>query len=311
MKFLKPVPVREIARDTLSEIIGDPDASVTGLNEIHNVSLGDITFVDHEKYYDFVLSSPATFIFINKKVEAPAGKTLLYTSDPFAAYNDLAQKHHPILHSQTTIAESALIGDGTIIYPTAFIGEKVKIGKNCIIYPNVSVYAYTEIGDNVIIQSNSAIGSDAFYYKGRGTHYDKMHTAGRVVLHDNVEIGSGCTIDAGVSADTVIGRGTKLDSQVHIGHDVVIGEHCILCAQVGIAGNVQVGNYVTMYGKSSLSKNITVGDRAVLLGSTASAKSLEGGKTYLGTPADEVHRASRQFAIVRMLPDLWEKLRML
>ena len=311
MKFLKPVPVREIARDTLSEIIGDPDASVTGLNEIHNVSPGDITFVDHEKYYAFVLASSASFVFINKKIEAPVGKTLLYTSDPFTAYNNLAKKHHPILHSGSTIAESAKIGEGTVIYPTAFIGEKVKIGKNCIIYPNVSIYAYTEIGDNVIIQSNSTIGADAFYYKGRGTHYEKMHTAGRVVLHDNVEIGSGCTVDAGVSADTEIGQGTKLDSQVHIGHDVVIGQHCILCAQVGIAGNVQVGNYVTMYGKSSLSKNITVGDRAVLLGSTASAKSLEGGKTYLGTPADEVHRASRQFAIVRMLPDLWEKLRML
>ena len=129
------------------------------------------------------------------------------------------------------------------------------------------------------------------------------------MIRDHAEIGSGCTIDAGVSADTVIGRGTKLDSQVHVGHDSTIGDHCIICAQVGIAGNVHIGNFVTLYGKSALSKNISVGDRAVLLGSSASAKSLEGGKTYLGTPAEEVHRAARQFAIIKKLPDMWEKLR--
>jgi UDP-3-O-[3-hydroxymyristoyl] glucosamine N-acyltransferase len=217
----------------------------------------------------------------------------------------------PTLYSKASLARSARIGEGTVIYPNAFVGENVVIGNNCIIYPNVTIYAYSVLGDNVIIHGNSTIGGDAFYYKGRGTHYDKMHTAGRVVIQDNVEIGSGCTIDAGVSADTVIGKGTKLDSQVHVGHDSTIGENCIICAQVGIAGNVRIGNFVTMYGKSALSKNISVGDRAVLLGSSASAKSLEGGKTYLGTPADEVHRAARQFAIIKMLPDLWTKLKTL
>ena len=311
MKFTKPIPVRDIALQTGSEIIGSADGAVLGINEIHNVATGDITFVDHEKYYNFVLASAATFIFINKKIDAPAGKTLLYHADPFTAYNNFAISHHPTLHSSAPVAQSAVIGEGTVIYPTAFVGENVTIGRNCIIYPNVSIYAHTVIGDNVIIHGNSIIGADAFYYKGRSTHYDKMHTIGRTVIHDDVEVGSGCTIDAGVSADTVVGKGTKMDSQVHIGHDATIGMHCILCAQVGIAGNVRIGNHVTLYGKSALSKNISVGDRAVLLGSSASAKSLEAGKTYLGTPADEVHRASRQFAIIKMLPDLWEKLRKL
>lgn len=311
MKFPKPISLREIAIQTGAEIIGDVTAIATGMNEIHNVAAGDITFVDHEKYYNFVLTSPATFIFINKRMDPPAGKTLLYTPDPFRAYNDLAIMQRPLLYSGATIAASAHIGEGTVIYPNAYIGEYVSIGRDCIIYPNVTIYAHTAIGDRVTIHGNSTIGADAFYYKGRGTHYDKMHTVGRTVIHDDAEIGSGCTIDAGVSADTVIGKGTKLDSQVHIGHDSTVGMHCILCAQVGIAGNVRVGNFVTMYGKSALSKNISVGDRAVLLGSSASAKSLEGGKTYLGTPAEEVHRASRQFAIVKMLPDMWEKLRKL
>lgn len=311
MRFPKPISVREIATQTGAEIIGDATGAVEGMNEIHNVAPGDITFVDHEKYYNFVLASEATYIFINKKLDAPAGKTLLYTADPFRAYNDLAMAQRPLLHSGASIAPSARIGEGTMIYPHAYIGEQVTIGRNCIIYPNVTIYPYSVIGDNVIIHGNSTIGADAFYYKGRGSHYDKMHTVGRAVIHDDVEIGSGCTIDAGVSADTVVGKGTKLDSQVHIGHDATVGMHCILCAQVGIAGNVRVGNHVTLYGKAALSKNISVGDRAILLGSSASAKSLEGGKTYLGTPAEEVHRASRQFAIIKMLPDMWEKLRKL
>lgn len=311
MKFTQPIPVRDLALQTNSEIIGYADGTVTGLNEIHNVVEGDVTFVDHEKYYSLALSSAATFIFINKKIEAPAGKTLLYNTDPFSAYNDLAKAKQPALYSGSSVAASAIIGEGTIIHPNAYVGENVTIGKNCIIYPNATIYPYSILGNNVIIHGNTTIGGDAFYYKGRGSHFDKMHTAGRVVIHDNVEIGSGCTIDAGVSADTVIGKGTKLDSQVHVGHDSTIGENCIICAQVGIAGNVRIGNFVTMYGKSALSKNISVGDRAVLMGSSASAKSLEAGKTYLGTPADEIHRASRQFAIIKMLPDLWDKLKKL
>lgn len=311
MEFRRPIAVRDIAHHAQAEIIGDASGMVTGMNEIHNVAPGDITFVDHEKYYKLVLASAASFIFINRKVDAPTGKTLLYTSDPFRAYNDLAIAQRPLLHTGASIAASAQIGEGSVIYPNAYVGEHVVIGSDCIIYPNVTIYAHSVIGDRVIIHGNSTIGGDAFYYKGRGTHYDKMHTVGRAVIHDDVEIGSGCTIDAGVSADTVVGKGTKLDSQVHIGHDSTIGMNCILCAQVGIAGNVRVGNNVTLYGKSALSKNISVGDRAVLLGSSASAKSLEGDKTYLGTPAEEVHRASRQFAIIKMLPDMWQKLRQL
>jgi UDP-3-O-[3-hydroxymyristoyl] glucosamine N-acyltransferase len=309
MRFDRPIAVRDIAQQYNCELIGDDAALATGLNEIHNVTVGDLTFVDHEKYYDFTLRSAATVILINKRIDAPTGKVLLYHTDPFVVYNMLARQYHPLLPSTQAIAPSAQIGAGTTIYPTAHIGEGVTIGRDCIIYPHVTIYPYTQIGDGVIIHANTTIGADAFYYKGRGTHYDKMHTAGRVIIADRVEIGSGCTIDAGVSADTQIGTGTKLDSQVHIGHDTVIGEHCIICAQVGIAGNVQVGNWVTLYGKAALSKNITIGDRAILLGNTATAKSLAGGKTYLGSPADEMRTTAREWAIVKRLPEIWDKLR--
>ena len=309
MKLNQTVTAKEIAALTKSELIGNESLRVYGLNEIHNVEEGDITFVDHEKYYDFTLKSKATFIIINKKLEAPEGKVLFYHPQPFVAYNLLAQKFKPELHSEKNIAASAKIGEGTFIYPNAFVGAEVSIGRNCIVHPNATIYAYTQIGDNVIIHANTTIGSDAFYYKRQKTHYDKMHTAGRVVIADDVEIGAGSTIDAGVSSDTVIGKGTKLDSQVHIGHDVKIGEHCILAAQVGIAGNTKIGNRVTLYGKVAVNKNITIGDDTIVMATSAVPNNLEGGKTYIGYPAVEARAFAKQVAVIKKLPELWEKLK--
>ncbi|MCW5906478.1 MAG: UDP-3-O-(3-hydroxymyristoyl)glucosamine N-acyltransferase [Chitinophagales bacterium] len=310
MKFKEPVTARQISEWINAEIIGDKNALVTGLNEIHNVEQGDITFVDHEKYYDFTLKSAAAFIIINKKVEAPEGKVLLFHPNPFEAYNLLAKKFQPEVRSATNVAASANIGEGTFIYPTAFVGEQVTIGKNCVIHPNATIYAYTQIGDNVIIHANTTIGSDAFYYKRQSDkHYDKMHTAGRVVIANDVEIGAGCTIDAGVSSDTFIGRGTKIDDQVHVGHDVKIGEDCILAGQVGIAGNTKIGNRVTLYGKVAVNKNIEIGDDAVVMATSAVPNNLEGGKTYIGYPAVEARAFARQVAVIKRLPELWEKLK--
>lgn len=311
MKFKEPISVKQLAELTNSEIIGNTSATVTGLNEIHNVEPGDITFVDHEKYYDFTLKSNATFIIINKKINAPEGKVLLYNTNPFQAYNFLAEKFKPVVKSTKNVDETAVIGEGSFIYPNAFVGAHVKVGKNCIIYPNATIYNYCELGDNVIVHANTTIGSDAFYYKRQATGYDKMHSAGRVVIADDVEIGAGSTIDGGVSSDTFIGKGTKLDSQVHIGHDVRIGEHCIIAAQVGIAGNSRIGNWVTLYGKVAVNKNIEIGDKAVVMATTAVPKSLEGGKTYIGYPAVEARTFAKQVALIKMLPDIWEKVKKL
>jgi UDP-3-O-[3-hydroxymyristoyl] glucosamine N-acyltransferase len=309
VKFKHSISVKEIALWTKAEIAGDENALVLGLNEIHNVEEGDLTFVDHEKYYDFTLRSKASFVIINKKMDALEGKILLYHENPFAAYNFLAEKFKPQLRNEKSIGVTAVIGEGTFIYPTAFVGEHVTIGSNCIIHPNATIYSYSKIGNNVIVHANSTIGSDAFYYKRQNTHYDKMHSAGKVVIGDDVEIGSGCTIDAGVSSDTVIGKGTKLDSQVHIGHDVKIGEHCILAAQVGIAGNTKIGNRVTLYGKVAVNKNIEIGDDAIVMAMSAVPNNLEGGKTYIGYPAVEARTFAKQVAIIKRLPELWEKLK--
>jgi UDP-3-O-[3-hydroxymyristoyl] glucosamine N-acyltransferase len=309
MKFNTPVSLGVLARMTGSRIIGDDEALVTGINEIHKVTAGDITFVDHPKYYDKALNSAATFIIINKDVTPPPGKGLLFNDDPFSAYVRIVKEYRKFTPATHVISKSSSAGEGTVIQPGTFIGENVRIGKNCLIHSNVSIYDYSEIGDNVVIHSNTVIGSDAFYFKRRETGYDKMVSCGRVIIHDRVEIGAGCTIDKGVSGDTVIGEGTKIDNQVHIGHDTVIGKNCLFAAQVGIAGVVTIEDDVILWGQVGVQKDLTIGKGAVVLGQSGIPKSLEGGKTYFGSPVQEARDKMRELALVKQLPELLELLK--
>lgn len=310
MKLNKPLEVAEVATMvSAKKIIGPKNGLVTGINEIHKVNPGDLTYVDFHKYYDFALSSPASFILIDKEVDCPDGKTLILSDDPFAAYNSLTQRFRPFKAASQSISSSAKIGEGTIVQPNVFIGNHVKIGRNCIIHPNVTIYDYSEIGDNVIIHSNTSIGCDAFYYKGRPDQYEKMHTVGRAIIEDGVEIGACCAISSGVSGDTIIGAGSKLDNHIHIGHGAVLGKKCLLAAHTAIAGKTIIGNNVIIYGKVGISKDLRIGDNAVILASSNVDKNLEGGKTYFGSPAIDARQKWKEMAIMRMLPDMWDKLK--
>ncbi len=162
MKFEPAVQLKDLASLTGSRIIGNEGDMVTGINEIHMVSGGDITFVDHPKYYEKALTSAATFVIINKEVTCPAGKSLLFSEDPFRDYVKIIQHFRPFKKADKAIAGTAEIGAGTIIQPNVFIGNEVKIGKNCVIHSGVSIYDHCILGDDVIIHSNTVIGSDAF-----------------------------------------------------------------------------------------------------------------------------------------------------
>jgi UDP-3-O-[3-hydroxymyristoyl] glucosamine N-acyltransferase len=309
MKFPSPVSLSELAEMTGTRILGKPERKVTGINEIHKVEAGDITFVDHPKYYDKALSSAADFIIINKEVPVPAGKALLFSEEPFDAYIAIVKQFRQFTAASKHVSSNAVIGNGTIIQPGVFIGENVSIGQNCIIHANVSIYDYTQIGDNVVIHSGTVIGSDAFYFKKRANQYDKMISCGRVIIHDNVEIGAGCTIDKGVSGDTIIGKGSKMDNQVHVGHDTVIGKNCLFAAQVGIAGVVTIEDDVILWGQVGVQKDLTIGKGAVVLGQSGIPKSLEGGKTYFGSPTQEAREKMKELALVKQLPQIIEKLK--
>ena len=308
MIFDKSYTLKEISAIINADFDGDSNFQIKGLNEIHRVVKGDITFVDHPKYYDKALNSNATTIIINKRVERPAGKALIFSDDPFRDYVKLVNTYSPFVKSDKLISDSAVIGEGTIVQPGTFIGNNVKIGKNCIIHSNVSIYDNTLIGDNVIIHSNTVLGADAFYFKRRADFYDKMYSCGRVVIEDNVEIGSCCTIDKGVSSDTIIGKGTKMDNHIQIGHDTVIGKNCLFASHVGIAGVVNIEDDVILWGQVGVQKDLTIGKGAVVLGQSGISKSLKGGITYFGSPAREARVKMKEIAMIHNLPDIIKKL---
>jgi UDP-3-O-[3-hydroxymyristoyl] glucosamine N-acyltransferase len=309
MKFPKTHSLKEIAQIIGSEFVGDENFPVQGMNEIHVVEPGDIVFVDHPKYYDKALQSAATIVLINKQVDCPDGKALLISDDPFRDFNKLTNHFRPFTFSNASISISAQIGEGTIIQPNCFIGNNVKIGKNCLIHTNVSIYDYCRIGDNVVIQAGTILGADAFYYKKRPEGFDQLLSGGSVVIEDNVGIGALCTIDRGVTGDTTIGAGTKIDNQVHVGHDTVIGKKCLIAAQTGIAGCVVIEDEVTLWGQVGTTSGITIGSKAVIMGQTGVTKSVDGGKTYFGTPIEESREKLKQLANIKRIPEIIEKLK--
>ncbi|MGV3459082.1 MAG: UDP-3-O-(3-hydroxymyristoyl)glucosamine N-acyltransferase [Flavobacterium sp.] len=309
MKFPKVYPLSEIAEIIGCEYVGDASFPVEGMNEIHVVTPGDIVFVDHPKYYDKALQSAATVVLINKQVECPDGKALLISDDPFRDFNKLSRYFRPFQSSNVSIAASAEIGEGTVIQPNAFIGNNVKIGKDCLIHSNVAIYDNTIIGDNVIIHAGTVLGGDAFYYKKRTEGFDQLLSGGRVVIEDNVGIGALCTIDKGVTGDTTIGEGSKLDNQVHVGHDTIIGKKCLIAAQTGIAGCVVIEDEVTLWGQVGTTSGITIGSKAIVMAQSGVSKSLKGGKVYFGYPVEESREMLKQLASLRRLPEILEKLK--
>jgi len=309
MDLKKAIQVKDLLEIIDVEIIGNDESMISGINEIHKVRVGDLTFVDHPKYYEKVLESEASIILINsKEVENPHKKTLLFSKDPFVDYNKLVVHYRPKYQPSIAI-ESTQIDSSSQIYPNCFIGPDVKIGKNCIIHPNVSIYNKVEIGDNVIIHSNTTIGSDAFYFQKREDGYHKLEPCGSVIIMDDVELGSGCTIDRGVSGATIIGTGSKLDNQIHVGHGCVLGERCLIAAQVGIAGKTRIGNDVTIWGQAGLNKDLDIGDGVTILAKTGVGKSLKAGKTVFGTPAADARTKMKEIALIKQLPAIWLKFR--
>lgn len=309
MKFPSPQTLSGIAGLTGARMIGDPEFPVSGINEIHMVEPGDLTFVDHPKYYSKALNSAATVILINKEVECPAGKALLVHDKPFDAYVSLVTHFRPFEPCRSMISPSAEIGSNTVVQPGAFIGNHVKIGSNCIIHANVSIYDHCIIGNDVIIHSGTVIGGDAYYFQRRPEGWKKLESCGRTILEDRVEIGAACSIDKGVSGDTIISSGTKMDNHVQIGHDTFVGRNCLIGAFSAIAGVTRIEDDVILWARVMINKDITIGKKAVLLANTATERSLEGGKTYYGLPAQEARKAWREIAAIRQLPDLLRKLR--
>lgn len=308
MKLNPAQTLHSIAAIIQCEFVGDENHLITGINEIHKVEKGDLVFVDHPKYYEKALKSAATTILIDKKVEFPEGKAIIISKNPFDDYNRLTKNFCPIVEQSKMIGQTTSIDETAVIYPNVFIGNGVQIGKNTRIYPGAMIGDRTIIGDDVVIGPNTTIGFNAFYYKKKQEKYDRMHTCGWVEIQSNVEIGANCTIDAGVSGNTQIGSGTKIDNMVHVGHDTVIGKNCLFAAHVGIAGCVKIEDHVTLWGQVGCASDITIHESATVLAQSGIAKDLDAGKTYFGSPCGEFRTKFREIAAVKRLPELLERM---
>ncbi|MDX1470523.1 MAG: UDP-3-O-(3-hydroxymyristoyl)glucosamine N-acyltransferase, partial [Flavobacteriaceae bacterium] len=203
----------------------------------------------------------------------------------------------------------AQIHPSSIIQPNCFIGNNVIIGKDCIIHSNVSIYDNTLIGNNVTIHSGSVLGASAFYYKRRPEGYDQLLSGGRVVIKDNVDIGALCTIDRGVTADTIIGEGSKLDNQIQVGHDTIIGKNCLIASQTGIAGCVVIEDNVTIWGQVGIASGITIKEKTVIAAQSGVNKTLEGNRSYFGSPVAESRVKMREMNMLKQIPELIEDIK--
>lgn len=303
MKFERPLRLQTIAELIGATVIGDPEYLALGVNEIHMVEEGDITFTDHPKYFKKSLLSAASVVIINDIPEDRLGKNLLLHPDPFSALNKLILFCKPELQKPSIkISPSAQIGKNVILGDNISIGDNVIIGDNTIIHSNVIIYRDVIIGNDCIIHAGSVIGADAFYYKRRAESYDKFLTCGRVIIGDRVEIGALCTIDRGVTGDTHIGNDSKFDNQIHIGHDTFIGQRVLMAAQCAVAGVCTIEDDVILWGQIGVTKEITIGKGAQVLAKSGVIENLAPGKRYLGNPTSEAFSKNREWILLKKLP---------
>lgn len=310
MKFPQPIPVNELARRlNAGAVIGDANLVATGINEIHKVEPGDVAFSDVKKYFGKTLRSAASVILLNEAAECPPGKVILVVENPFEAYDSLIRTCRPFEPLRSPVSHLSEIHPTAIIEPGVVIAAHTRIGAYTYIQANTYIGEYTFIGAHVTIGPNSIIGSDAFYFKKLADgSFQKWRSGGRVIIEDHAEVGAGCTINKGVSGDTIIGAGSKLDCQIHIGHGAVIGKNCLFAAQVGIGGKTVIEDNVVLYGQVGVIQAVRIGQGAVVLAGSGVSKSLEGGKTYFGSPAEEFREKYKELAALRQLPDLIRNL---
>lgn len=309
MKFSRKYSIEELIAllPEVPKIIGNSKMILSGMNEIHLVEEGDISFVDNEKYYESTLSSRASAILIDKEVAEVEGKCILVVQNPLNCMNALTRHFCPFVPSSAAISPSAKIGEGTIIQPNVFVGNNVVIGKNCIIHANVSIYDNCIIGDNVIIQANSVIGGDACYFPRTASGLKKYESSGRTIIGNDVEIGALCAIDRGVSGDTIIGDSCKFDNFVQIGHDSIIGKNCLLGCHSAIAGITKLEDNVIVWANAMVNKNLVIEEGTTILAISGVSKSLKKG-VYSGIPATDARTDWKEKAALRNLPKEMEKI---
>jgi UDP-3-O-[3-hydroxymyristoyl] glucosamine N-acyltransferase len=305
----------ELAGQIDCALVGDGSIEISNVAPLENAPAGSVTFLVNPRFQKQLETTGASAVIAPLTVDSTR-VALLKTKDPYYAFARAVvllrgYRKHPFtgVHPKANVDPTATIGQGTVVYPGVFIGQNVRIGRDCIIYPNVAIYEDCIIGDRVIVQSNTTIGTDGFGFARNGGVHHKIPQVGNVVIENDVEVGANCTIARAAMASTIIGTGTKIDSQVMIGHNCIVGKGCIIIAQVGLAGSVTLGDYVTLAGQVGVAGHLKIGDRATLAAKTGVMTDVEPGTTMMGIPAMDAKDARRVYSAFMKLPDLVQRVR--
>ncbi|GFR84379.1 UDP-3-O-acylglucosamine N-acyltransferase [Elysia marginata] len=328
MKF----SLQQVAEAIGGFVEGDGALEVSQLAKIEDAKEGSISFLSNPKYTNFIYTTGATAVIVNKDFvpQKPLNLALIRVLDPRKAFTDVLSFYNEsklkskvgieepshigacfskgenlYLGAFAYIGDHVTVGDNVKIFPNTFIGENVTIGNNTIIYPSVSIYPDTIIGDNCVIDSSTVIGSDGFgYIPNEEGVYDKIPHIGNVEIGNNVSIGASVTIDKSTIGHTIIGDGVKLDNQIHVAHNVAIGKHTVIAAQTGIAGSVRVGKYCRIGGQVGLLGHINIGDKVNIQAQSGVAKNQEDGARIQGMPAFDYNSFNRSYVYFKKLPEL-------
>ena len=310
-----PLTARDVADLVQGQLTGNPGELVSGVAGIRDARPGDISFVANPKYLASLATSKASVVLVAKDCPEQPHRTLIRVDNPSVAFSKIVQQivpppvtFAPGIHPTAVVAPSAKLGTGVSIQPNAviedgsiigdrsvigaggYVGVGSQVGSDCLLYARVVIRERTRVGDRVILHPGVVLGADGFGFENIRGERQKIPQVGTVEIGDDVEIGANSCVDRGRFGTTCVGRGTKIDNLVQIGHNCVIGDHCVICAGTGIAGSVIVGNYVTMAGQVGVVGHLTIGDRAVIGAQSGVAHDVPAGAVVVGTPA-EIGRA--------------------
>jgi UDP-3-O-[3-hydroxymyristoyl] glucosamine N-acyltransferase len=325
----------ELAELTGARVEGANDGieitGAAGLDEAHE---GHVTFLANPRYTPRVNTTRASAIYLAEEAETDRAIAILRVKDPYLAYTRALRIFHPepelepfihrsaVIDPTARVATNVAIGacsvigrnveiaDGVCIHPNVTIYEDVTIGKDSTIHSGVAIRERTVIGERVVIHNNSVIGCDGFgYAKDEQRRWLKIPQTGRVVIEDDVEIGAGTTIDRASVGESRIGRGTKLDNLVQVGHSCTVGEDSLVCAQVGLAGSSHIGSRVILAGQAGVAGHLTIGDDVVLTAKSATSHNIPAGKVISGIPAFDNKDWLRSTAAFRRLGEIQRTVR--
>ena len=322
-----PFTVAEIARQMQGEVLGDGSIVLNSFAPASHARTGDLTFAENADYLALAEKSAASAVIVDNTVAAST-KVLIRVKNPRVAFAKTMALFFPepvfkaAIHPTAVIDPSAQVDATAHVGPHCVVGERVHIGARAVllggdhigadskigadtkIFPNVTIYPGTEIGCRVRIHSGTVIGADGFgYVPDEGVHL-KVPQIGHVIIGDDVELGANVTVDRGALGPTIIGKGSKVDNLVQIGHNVVLGEHCIIVSQVGIAGSTKLGDGVTLGGQVGVGGHLKIGNHVSVVAQSGVMHNIPDGERWMGAPAQPDRRTKRQMLALQQLPEL-------